>query len=229
MFSVRTSAAVVFGIGASAFCGAGCGGSGGGGGGGALPPQTLAWTDTNTVMRAIPTSNSAGGYALIANGGQAPFQAQLVSGALPQSWTFTSEANFSRISLNTAPTMNGTYTQVFRMSDSLGTTVDKQFTIQVADAIQVPSAPVGIAGQPYSHQLTATGGIPPYTRWQVVVGQGTGLPQGLTLNESTGVISGTPTTGGGAQSTFVIGVSDSGLHATNSTYDGAVQLTIRIN
>jgi IPT/TIG domain/Cellulase (glycosyl hydrolase family 5) len=41
---------------------------------------------------------------------------------------------------------------------------------------------------PYSNTLTATGGTPPYN-WSVTSGP---LPSGLTLNSSTGVISGTP-------------------------------------
>ena len=50
--------------------------------------------------------------------------------------------------------------------------------------------PQGIIGQPYSTTLTASGGSPPF-RWAMapVVGP---LPPGLSLNVSTGVISGTP-------------------------------------
>ena len=49
--------------------------------------------------------------------------------------------------------------------------------------------PQGIVGQPYSSQLTATGGARPYT-WSVPFGE---LPPGLTLNPTTGLVSGTPT------------------------------------
>ena len=50
---------------------------------------------------------------------------------------------------------------------------------------QLPDITVG---QPYSYTLTETGGVPPFT-WSITAGA---LPAGLTLNSSTGVISGTP-------------------------------------
>ena len=48
----------------------------------------------------------------------------------------------------------------------------------------------GVLGQMYSETLMASGGDPPYT-WQVIAGT---LPDGLTLNASSGEISGIPTT-----------------------------------
>jgi hypothetical protein len=54
------------------------------------------------------------------------------------------------------------------------------------------SLPTGTPGIAYSTTLAATGGAEPYA-WSITAGS---LPAGLTLNPSTGVISGTPTAGG---------------------------------
>ncbi|OGP73264.1 MAG: hypothetical protein A2W09_08295, partial [Deltaproteobacteria bacterium RBG_16_50_11] len=57
----------------------------------------------------------------------------------------------------------------------------------------VPSGlPLGTVGVSYSQTLTAANGVKPYT-WAVISGS---LPGGLSLNSSTGVIAGVPTTTG---------------------------------
>ena len=61
----------------------------------------------------------------------------------------------------------------------------------------------GAVGTAYSAQLHATDGREPYT-WRVSAGV---LPAGLRLNRTTGLISGTPTAGGGT-ATFTIAVTD---------------------
>ena len=57
-------------------------------------------------------------------------------------------------------------------------------------SIDTASLGDGVLGQMYSETLMASGGDPPYT-WQMIAGT---LPDGLTLNASSGEISGIPTT-----------------------------------
>lgn len=66
------------------------------------------------------------------------------------------------------------------------------FTVNTASSgptITTTSLPGGTVGTAYNQLLAATGGTSPYT-WSITTGA---LPVGLTLNASTGAISGTPT------------------------------------
>ncbi|HEX7353864.1 MAG TPA: family 43 glycosylhydrolase [Mycobacteriales bacterium] len=70
----------------------------------------------------------------------------------------------------------------------------------------LPKAPVG---SPYDQSLAATGGTAPYT-WSITAGT---LPAGLSLDASTGAVSGTPSTTGTANVTFEV-TDASGLTAS---------------
>lgn len=72
----------------------------------------------------------------------------------------------------------------------------------------------GIVGTAYSTTLTATGGTPPYT-WTRTSGT---MPAGMSLNSSTGVFSGTPTTVGGSTLQFTVTDSASAKDAKTFTW-----------
>ena len=64
----------------------------------------------------------------------------------------------------------------------------------------------GKVGEAYGPvTLTATGGTPPYSNWGITPA----LPTGLTLDSSTGEISGTPDTGMAGTTTHTLSVEDS--------------------
>jgi hypothetical protein len=85
-----------------------------------------------------------------------------------------------------------------------GETLQSSETQTVAGlAVATTSLPGATVGSSYSAPLTATGGTPPYT-WSIASGS---LPAGLSLNASTGVISGTPTAA--ATSSFTVQATDS--------------------
>jgi hypothetical protein len=78
-------------------------------------------------------------------------------------------------------------------------------------AVSTTSANFGVVGHAYTSTLAATGGTAPFTWTQ----SGGVLPNGLSLNAGTGVVSGTPTADG--NSTAVFTVTDSiGKTATGS-------------
>ncbi|MBZ5584904.1 MAG: putative Ig domain-containing protein [Acidobacteriia bacterium] len=71
--------------------------------------------------------------------------------------------------------------------------------------ITTTSLPAGMAGRTYNAPLEATGGLPPYT-WSA-----DGLPAGLTINASTGRITGVPSFSQPSPWSVVIGVVDSAI------------------
>ncbi len=84
-------------------------------------------------------------------------------------------------------------------------------TPNASPSLTFPAPPSGEVGVAYSRQLTVNDGTAPFS-WSLSSGS---LPAGLTLNASTGLLSGTPTAAG--TFTFVVQVSDaSGETATRS-------------
>jgi hypothetical protein len=91
---------------------------------------------------------------------------------------------------------------------------DPTCTVNGAVSVTNPGARTGTVGTPASLQLSAIGGSGSYT-WTA-----TGLPAGLSINASTGLISGTPTTAGTSTVTAT---------ATSGAQSGSTQFTWTIN
>jgi hypothetical protein len=112
------------------------------------------------------------------------------------------------------PTAAGTSTVTLSATNATGTgSATLTLTVAVgAPAITSATTASGTAGTAFSYQITATNSPTSYAA--------TGLPTGLSVNTSTGAISGTPTAAGTSTVT---------LSATNSTGMGSATLTLTIS
>jgi hypothetical protein len=142
-------------------------------------------------------------------------------GTTPYTWTVTTGSLPAGLSLNSAtgvisgsPTTAGSPTFTVTLTDASLQTTTKAYTVDVAavPSITTPSLPSGEVGVAYSQTLAGTGGATPYT-WAVTTGS---LPAGLSLNSSTGVISGSPTTAGSP--TFTVTLTDANSQTATHSY-----------
>ena len=171
-----------------------------------------------TTASPLPPGTPGVGYSLTlsASGGTAPYSWSLVSGSLPAGLSLTGAT------IAGTPTGMGTSSFTIQVTDSSSPAFSSQkvlfLDIAVPLIITTPSPlPSGTPGTAYSHNLSAAGGVAPYS-WSVVSGA---LPAGLSLS-STGVISGTPSTSGA--SNFSARVFDSSSPPQN--FQKAFTLTI---
>jgi len=120
--------------------------------------------------------------------GTAPITWSVVSGSLPTGLTL----NPATGEISGKPTAAGTFEFTIMVENIVDfDTRTFSITIQAPPTITTDSLPNGVTSFAYSQTLTADGTTP--ITWSIASGS---LPDGLTLNAATGVISGTPTTEG---------------------------------
>lgn len=142
-------------------------------------------------------------------GGQYSIGLSAAGGTLPYTWSISKGALPAGLILDASngviygvPSVNGTFSFNLNVKDAAGSPQNASVPISITvSADAQPAAPQltasasslssGTSGAAYSGQLQASGGTPGYT-WAISSGM---LPPGLTLNASTGVISGTLSTG----------------------------------
>jgi hypothetical protein len=165
----------------------------------------------NIVITPATLPNAAAGTAysqtLTATGGQSPYGWAVTSGSLPVGLTLGATTGV----ISGTPTLPGSATFTVTVTDSTRITGTAVFTLVVSGPVTITttSLPDGTIGTAYSQTLAATGGTTPYS-WAVTTGT---LPAGLTLNATTGVISGTPTAA--ATSSFTVTVTDGGRNTAH--------------
>jgi hypothetical protein len=187
------------------------------------PPQSKTVDCGITIYSALVVTCPAGigqvgvaySSALVASGGVPPFTFSIVSGSLPAGLTLNTNTG----AITGTPTAAGTFPYTAKVVDSTGTAAG---TTAVSCGITIASstppltlACAGNSGQvgiPYVSALIATGGRLPYT-FAIISGS---LPPGLTLNPTTGAITGTPTTAGTFPYTAKVTDSSSGTRLTKT-------------
>jgi hypothetical protein len=163
---------------------------------------------------ALPAGTVGAAYSqtLAASGGSGGYTWAVTVGALPAGLALNGTSGV----ISGTPTTAGTANFTIRVTDSSATTATRALSIVVAPApvvltVVTLSLPGGSIGTAYNQTLGASGGSVPYT-WSVTVGT---LPAGLTLNGTTGVISGTPTTAGTIN--FTVQVTDVAVPPATAT------------
>lgn len=164
-------------------------------------PPPLSITIGNPTAPTITTTTLSGGtvgtpysQTVQASGGTGTRVWGIISGSLPTNLALSSTTGL----ISGTPSTSGTFNFTIQISDSLSLSDTESLSIIIGAApvspnISTPSLPNGTVGTPYNQtlQLQSGTGTAPFT-WSVT---GT-LPTGLSLNTSTGEISGTPSATG---------------------------------
>ena len=150
-----------------------------------------------------------------ATGGTTPYTWSVSSGSIPGL-----ALNASSGVLSGTPTTAGSYAFTMQVRDVAGLTATRPFNLRVTSgplrfsmSTQLPDVTLNT---PVSVPIQVSGGVPPYT-WS-----GNGLPDGLTLDSGTGILSGTAAAAG--DFAFTVRVGD-------STYTSIIDLfhiTVRL-
>jgi hypothetical protein len=131
--------------------------------------------------------------SLVATGGTPPYTYSVPLGSLPSGLVLNPVTG----AITGTPLNSGAFSDTSKVTDSTGASTTSSCGITVAPVssltLSLTCASVsGQVGQPYVSSVLAAGGTPPYT-YSISSGS---LPPGLTLDPSTGAITGTPTTAG---------------------------------
>lgn len=174
---------------------------------------------TITTAAALPTGAVGVPYSqtLAATGGRAPYTWRSLISALPPGLSLSTAGVLAGTPANV-----GTYFLNLEVRDADGRTATRNFAVTFSPAAPTltltssRTLPGAAAGAPYSVTLQASGGQAPYT-W--ILAGGT-LPGGMSMNPSSGVLSGTPAAAGNFN--FRIQVRDAAGRTAEDAFSLAV-------
>jgi len=184
--------------------------------------SSISLLQITTTTLPSGSQNTPYTVALAATGGLTPYMWSIASGSLPPGLNL----NAGTGAITGTPSGAGVSNFEVQVTDaeSPAQASVEPLSIMISPAvplsISTTTLPSGTAGTPYSEPITAIGGVYPYT-WSVTGGK---IPDGLTLNTSTGVVSGTPQNVGTSQ--FTVQVTDS---ETPPVQSAPAQISLTIN
>jgi hypothetical protein len=160
---------------------------------------------------------------VMATGGLAPLTFSISAGALPAGLAI----NTSTGAITGTPSgPNGSASFTVKVTDSSNPAQSATQALSIlinlptAPSITTTSLPAGTEFTPYSQPLAVTGG-----HGTLTFSNGVGMPAGLSLNSSTGLITGTPSGPNGTSPSFTVTVADS----SNPPQSATKSFTILIN
>jgi hypothetical protein len=164
----------------------------------ALVITTTSPLPNGTVGLAYPGS-------LAAQNGTSPYSWSITAGSLPAGLALNAGSG----AIAGTPSTAGTFSFTVRVTDGSSPvqTATQSFKLSIIAGLTITTTalPNGVINQAYpSTSLQAQGGTPTYS-WSISAGS---LPAGLSLNSSSGAISGTPS-GAAGTATFTVKATDS--------------------
>jgi Putative Ig domain len=188
--------------------------------------QTAAAAGSITIIDgsfAITTSSLPNGVqyqpysaALTGSGGTTPYTWSIITSSLPSGLSLNPTSG----EISGTPTVTGSKGFTVQLTDANGLSKNRFLSITVnlnAVTISTASLPDGVQNGAYNATLDATGGATPYS-WSIVSGS---LPAGLSLNSSSGMISGTPQSAG--TSNFTVQVTDANSQSATKPLSIVIQ------
>jgi alpha-tubulin suppressor-like RCC1 family protein len=151
----------------------------------------------STLSLPFGTTGTSYNQTIAVANGKLPFLFTVTTGKLPSGLTL--ERTTGRI--YGTPTVTGDYIFSVQAADANGLSALQSYSVSVYSQLQITDEilPFAIMAQPYSHTVTAAGGLPPYS-WSA----SGSLPDGFTLNADTGELYGSSAASGTVAVTLVV-------------------------
>ena len=182
---------------------------------------TIPIAELGIVTTSLPGGTLNQGYSqtIAVSGGTAPITFAVTSGSLPQGLTLNTATG--AITGTPSTTTNSPFSFTITATDATNTTASQAYTLAITSTgpvITTTTLPSWTVGHAYSQTVGTSNGASPIT---LAVSSGA-LPTGLSLNTTTGAITGTPTTTTGSPFTFTITATDANDVTSSRVYTVAI-------